>query len=132
MLSDRYRRSGLALQARSHPWLAIHIVLSLALAGCGGGGGDDGGAPATAPPPQQSPPGVNVTMSGIVTFDLVPAVAGVGLDYANTRPSPARGVTVELVQGTTVLATHDHRRSGSVFVQRRPKHERRGPRPRAR
>lgn len=105
VLADRYKRSGFALTVRSHPWLAIHIVLSLALAGCGGGGGDGGGAAAAAPPPQQNTPGVNVTLSGIVTFDFVPAVAGIGLDYANTRASPARGVTVELVQGASVLAS---------------------------
>ena len=35
----------------------------------------------------------------------MPAVAGIGLDYANTRASPARGVTVELVQGASVLAS---------------------------
>jgi hypothetical protein len=40
-----------------------------------------------------------------VTFDLVPAVAGRGLDYAATRERPARGVTVEVVRGGAVLAS---------------------------
>jgi hypothetical protein len=82
--------------------------LILCVAGCGGGGGDvnatDGaftGAP-LAPP---SSSGGNVTISGKVTFDRVPSVPGLGLDYLHTVPKPARGVSVELRSGATVLAT---------------------------
>jgi hypothetical protein len=63
-------------------------VLVLALAGCG-----EGAAPR------------NVTVWGTVTFDRVPAVAGVGLDYAGTVARPARGVTVELLSAGNVLAS---------------------------
>jgi hypothetical protein len=74
--------------------------LAVLLASCGGGGGNGGGNGGGLPNP-----GANVTLSGIVTFDLVPAVVGVGLDYPQTKASPARGVSVELVSGATVLAT---------------------------
>jgi hypothetical protein len=73
-------RIGLSLAA---------AALSLALSGCGGG--------AAAPHA--------VTVQGTVTFDRVPAVAGRGLDYAQTVAAPARGVTVELVRAGTVLAS---------------------------
>jgi hypothetical protein len=63
------------------------------MSGCGGGGG--GGAP----------PVTNVTVSGIVTFDFVPAVAGLGLDYDNIQARPVRGANVEIVSGASILAS---------------------------
>jgi hypothetical protein len=49
-----------------------------------------------------------VSVSGQITFDYVPAVRGatVFLDYVNTQPRPARGVTVQLIDandGVTVV-----------------------------
>jgi hypothetical protein len=78
---------------------ALVIVVAL-LAGCGGGGSDAAPAPV---------PGA-VTISGQVTFDKVPAVAGPpgspqGLVYTQSAVAPARGVTVELLQGSTVTAS---------------------------
>lgn len=83
---------------------AACLALAAPLAGCSGGGG--GGSASAAPPPQ-SDPGPTVAIDGTVTFDLVPAVAGIGLDYAHMAPSPARGVTVEAVSPVTsaVMAT---------------------------
>jgi hypothetical protein len=75
-------------------WLTSVSLVAL-LAGCGGGGSD--------PPPP--PPGGAVVVSGRVTFDRVPAVAGQGLVYAQTVVLPARGVTVELLQGSSVAAS---------------------------
>jgi hypothetical protein len=75
--------------------LLVLAVLAAALAGCGGGSTD--AAPATVAGP--------VSVAGQVTFDLVPAVAGRGLDYAATVARPARGVTVELLQGGSVTAS---------------------------
>jgi hypothetical protein len=83
-------------------------ALGAALSACSGGGSDDPAPPANAPP--ASTP-TTVTVSGAVTFDFVPAVASSsnlrfgGLDYAATVPRPARGVTVELLQGQTVAAS---------------------------
>jgi hypothetical protein len=71
----------------------------LAAAACGGSGGGDGGGGPAAPAP------LTVTVSGIVSFDFVPVVAGIGLDYAGTAARPARGVTVELLSGASVLAS---------------------------
>jgi hypothetical protein len=80
--------------------------LVLCVAGCGGGGGDaPDGAFTGVPPAPPSSSGGSVTISGKVTFDLVPSVPGLGLDYARTVPKPARGVSVELRSGATVLAT---------------------------
>lgn len=81
----------------SRPLVALAVVL---LAGCGGGGGDGGGGKGGGPPTPAT-----VTVSGTITFDFVPAVAGIGLDYLNTHPVPARGVTVQLLAGTNVLAS---------------------------
>ena len=74
--------------------LAVIVSLMGVLAGCGGGSSAD---PSPAP-------GV-VTVSGQVTFDRVPVVASRGLDYAATVAAPARGVTVELLQGGAVTAS---------------------------
>lgn len=75
----------------------VLIFLAATLAACGGGGGDD--------PTPLAPPGAAVTISGQVTFDRVPVVAGRGLDYAATVARPARGVTIELLQGGAVTAS---------------------------
>ena len=75
--------------------VCVTVSLMALLAGCGGGGGD-------APAP---PPGSTVAVSGQITFDRVPAVAGQGLVYAQTVVQPARGVTVELLQAGTVSAS---------------------------
>jgi len=76
-------------------WLTFLSVGAL-LAGCGGSDGD---------PP--APAGGELTVSGQVTFDRVPAVAGQGLVYAQTAAKPARGVTVELLTaaGTVSAST---------------------------
>lgn len=45
-----------------------------------------------------------VTISGRVTFDLVPAETGpVRLNYLNTQARPARGVTVQLIEGASTV-----------------------------
>jgi hypothetical protein len=111
------------------------------LAACsgGGGGGGAGGGSASAAPPTQTDPGPTVTIDGTVTFDLVPAVAAVGLDYAHTTPSPARGVTVQAVNATTftVMASTETDAAGhyalsvapntDVLVRARAELERTGP-----
>ena len=74
--------------------LVVTISLLGMLAGCGGG---SDAAPSPAP--------TAVTVSGRVTFDFVPAVAGQGLNYAATVTRPARGVTVELLQNGAVTAS---------------------------
>ena len=79
------------------PRLAAAALAALLLAGCHHGGG--GSAP---------PLGPDVTVSGTVTFDLVPTanIGGVWqLDYANTRSAPARGITVQIMNGTNVVAS---------------------------
>jgi hypothetical protein len=75
--------------------LLVLVLLVAALAGCGGGSTEAAPASVTGP----------VSVSGQVTFDLVPAVAGQGLSYTATVARPARGVTVELLQGGSVTAS---------------------------
>ena len=70
---------------------AVFSVLGL-LAGCGSSGS---AAPAPA----------GLSISGQVTFDRVPVVAGQGLNYAATAAAPARGVTVELLENAVVTAS---------------------------
>ena len=99
MSSGHDGEQATARACRRKLWLAAPLAAAL-VAGCGGG---SEAAPAGDPSAQS--PGANVTLSGTVTFDLVPAVAGFGLDYASTQPSPARGVTVELVENGAVRAS---------------------------
>jgi hypothetical protein len=73
------------------------IGLLAGLAGCGGGSSN--AAPASAPV------ATPITVSGQVTFDFVPALAGQGLSYAATVARPARGVTVELLQNGAVTSS---------------------------
>jgi len=78
---------------------AATTLLALLLAGCHHGGSGSDSAPPTGP---------NATVSGTVTFDLVPtaSVGGVSqLDYANTRSAPARGVVIQVISGSNLLAT---------------------------
>ncbi len=85
-------------------WRKVQFVaLAILLHGCGGGGG--GGNNAAANPPAPAPVPVLVALHGAVTFDLVPAVPGRGLDYTQTVERPARGVTVEVVSAGAVLAS---------------------------
>jgi hypothetical protein len=72
--------------------LAFGSLVAL-LAGCGGGSSSADPAPS------------GLTVSGQVTFDRVPAVAGQGLVYAQTVARPARGVTVELLQNGSAIAS---------------------------
>jgi hypothetical protein len=86
--------------------ILVLLLLAASLAGCGGG--SSSAAPPAEPPPPPPPPGpapATVALSGQVTFDFVPAVAGRGLDYAATEARPARGVTVELLTGGTVTSS---------------------------
>jgi hypothetical protein len=76
--------------------LSICVSLMALLVGCGGGSSSAAPAPA---------PGTTVAVSGQITFDRVPAVAGQGLVYAQTVVQPARGVTVELLQSGSVSAS---------------------------
>jgi hypothetical protein len=96
-------------QARTYGRYVLPAALfCCALAACGGSGGDgDGGG---TPPPT----GGSVTVSGEVTFDRVPfaATVGDGLDFDSIAASPARGLTVEILDSDdqsviTTTATDD-------------------------
>ena len=77
---------------------AAAVLAVLSLAACHHGGGGD----------NQPTPGADATVTGTVTFDLVPTanVGGVWqLDYASTRSAPARGVTVQILRSGSVVAS---------------------------
>src|SRR5688572_31583363 len=74
--------------------MLLGVSLAGALAACSDGGSEIPG-PALG----------TVLLSGQVTFDRVPAVAGQGLVYAETVARPARGVTVELLERGSVSAS---------------------------
>jgi hypothetical protein len=86
-----------------------------------GGGGPPGGLPGTPPPPA---PVTQVTLTGKVTFDLVPfsAAAGAGLDYNATTQSPARAIVLELVNQSSnaVIATTTTDETGTYSVANVP------------
>ena len=87
---------------------ALIPIAVLTLAGCGGGGGGGGGffLPATAS---------SVTLSGSATFDSVPNETG-ALVYPATTSKPIRGATVEVVSGSTVVASTATDSNGAYSV----------------
>ena len=86
-------------------------LFGFALSSCGGGGGGGGTTPAPVTPPTGGGGGTgggtggSVTISGAVTFDLVPSNTSTsGLNYNATTQEPARGVVVEVLDsGGTIL-----------------------------
>ena len=94
--------------------LLVIFILFLSLTpGCGGGGGSE--SVTTNPPP---PAPNNVTVSGFITFDFVPATQTSGLDYASAYQKPARGVVVEAINASdsSVLDTTTTDSSGYYAV----------------
>lgn len=81
------------------------LGLAALLTGCGGG--------SSSADPAPTPPSATVSVSGQVTFDRVPVVPGRGLDYGATVAHPARGVTVELLQGGNVTGSTTTDASGN-------------------
>lgn len=87
---------------------ALAVLACSTAAACGGGGGSSGG-------------GGSRSLSGTVTYDFVPAVynpiSGVGtLAFAAASQKPVRGATVQVMKGTTVLATTSTDASGHYAV----------------
>ena len=84
----------------------IMILTAVAfLYGCGGGGGGDSSTPS---PDDGSggggSSGETATISGKITFDQVPHNTTTnGLNHNATTQQPARGVTVQLINGSTVV-----------------------------
>lgn len=110
--------------------LPMLVIATALLSACGGGGDDAPPATGPTPPPTPSPiagsppaPGATaVTVSGRVTFDLVPATVTNGrprLDYANTVRRPSRFVVVELIDAgnQAVLASTRTNANGDYSVQ---------------
>ena len=72
------------------------LTLLLVLNGCGDGGG--GSALPIVPPVPEPDPSHPVSISGQVTYDLVPAKSDyVGLDYLNMRRESSKLVSVEAI-----------------------------------
>lgn len=96
--------------------VSVRIVCaSLAVAvltACGGGGG--GAA-------QQIPAGPPVTVLGVVSYERVAVNTTTGaLNYASITTLPVRGATVELVSGSSVLATGQTNASGQFTITNAP------------
>ncbi len=94
-------------------WLGFLIVLGLVtglMAGCGGGsgGGNDGGS---------STP-TDISISGKITFDFVPATQTSGLEYSGTYQKPSRGVVVKAIRNSdsSILDTTTTNSSGNYTV----------------
>ena len=93
-------RSGVLTTMRT--WL-VAVALGL-LAACGGSDGSDGsgGGGSTSPPPPPPPaPAGNVTISGKITYDFVPAAISGGLDYGAIEARPARAISVQFIETST-------------------------------
>jgi hypothetical protein len=90
-----------------HQPLLIFGLFGLGFLGaCGGGGG--GTAPAPSPAPTPTP--TSRTVTGVVTYDFVPAFYSVttqvgGLNFAGAVQKPVRNGIVQVLNGSSVLAT---------------------------
>jgi hypothetical protein len=83
------------------------------LTACGGGGG--GGVA------QQIPAGPPVTVQGVVNYERVAVNTTTGaLNYSSISTLPVRGATVELVSGSSVLATGQTNASGQFSITNAP------------
>ncbi len=88
-------------------------VLAGMVYGCGGGGGSDDSSP-TPPPGGGGGSGEAATISGKLTFDQVPHNQSTnGLNHSATVEAPIRGVTVQLLDGSTVVDTDVSDASGN-------------------
>ncbi len=89
--------------------LLITVLLTAiaVIAGCGGGGG---GGDAT--------PSSTVVVSGVISFDFVPADKVLGLVYSSTIHKPARGIRIEGINAadSSVLSTMNTDGSGNYSV----------------
>ena len=84
--------------------LMLMMSLSALVYACGGGGSDSGSP--TPGPGDGGGSGESATISGKVTYDNVPHNPSTnGLNYNATTQDPVRGVTVQLIQGSTVVDT---------------------------
>jgi hypothetical protein len=98
------------LKQRLLAFLAIAGLIGLA--SCGGGGGGGGDAP--PPAPVCGTGAASVTISGVAQFENVPISASNGaLNYNAITPRPIRGAVVEILCGTTVLASTETSASGA-------------------
>ncbi len=78
----------------------ITFLLTLLLGGCGGGGSSTPIDSITEP---DTPSTGYVTLSGTVTYDLVPANSDhIGLDYDNIRREAAKGVQVDAIDSNNI------------------------------
>lgn len=86
--------------------LAATTALALSLAACGGGGGGGAVGPSAVQPCASVGTGTMV-VSGVARFEFVTykSASDAGLNYANVTTKPMRGVTLQAVCGSTVLAT---------------------------
>lgn len=99
------------------------IICTLAvtlIAACSNGGSPTPAPPPATPPapPPPPPPPSSVTISGAVTFDLVPFNVGTnGLDYNAITQSAARGIVIQALDSTgAILATDITDGSGQYSV----------------
>ncbi|WP_322994568.1 hypothetical protein [Castellaniella sp.] len=103
--------------------IALMAVPLMALLGaCDSGSGGD----SAAPPDPTPPPGPNISLSGQVSYDFVPAVPAIQegyesatLDYDQTQAKPVRGVLVKAVDSagdTLATATTDAQGGFSLSV----------------
>ena len=89
------------------------VALSL-LAACGGGGGGGGGLAALGALGASG--AINVTLSGVITYESVPNPAG-ALVYGGITQKPVRGAVVEVLNSSSsVIATTSTDASGGYSV----------------
>ncbi len=76
------------------------LVVTFLLSGCGGGGGSS--VPVdTIPIKPDLPSTGSVTLSGTVTYDLVPSNSNsIGLDYDNIRRESVKGVPIDAINSS--------------------------------
>ena len=86
-------------------WLITLTFMTVILASCGGGGSSSPAPQSVAPTSTSQPSATSVTLSGKITYDRVDHNQNSGLDYANIKAQPARGIVVELIDSSDNIIT---------------------------
>lgn len=96
---------------------ATAVSAAMVLAACGGGGGGGGGTPAVGDAPCASIGTGTMVLSGTARFESVANnTTNGGLVYSTVNTSPMRGLSVQAVCGSTVLATATSSASGAYSM----------------
>jgi hypothetical protein len=108
--ADTSSRKGYRLNLKTRFTWTLCIFMAVAFGGCGGGGGGGGGGSETPGGGNTVPP-ADVSISGTITFDYIPAISEPSgrarLDYNAIESRAVRLISVQIIDGQngSIVAT---------------------------